>query len=117
MDKHLFYLKKEVASRLHPQSINASGYYNEDDKSFVVIAGSSVGINRMRNKWSKDDLKYINECNAILLNDVVFSSPDAAAFQVVGYATSGLMEWKDTNGVPLHKYYNLTSKLKFHRSL
>ena len=41
--------------------------------------------------------------NLVTTEDILFSSPSAAADFVLGYAVSGPKTWKDKNGTPLRE--------------
>jgi len=62
----------------------------------------SAGISKRRRK--------ARISNGILLEDMLFSSPSAAAKFLIGQSTNGLMAWKTESGTTLKEYEKLMLK-------
>jgi hypothetical protein len=85
---------------------NATGQMTNE--GFVVLKGSQIA-NSITNSFPKNwvtlrenliedgIIRYLDE-KLILLEDVLFSSPSAAAAVVMGRSANGLTEWKLENG-------------------
>lgn len=101
----IFYLSRKI--RKLGRTIEAKGKHTAE--GFVVLQGSKVspvedstisaGISKRRRKAHISD--------GILLEDMLFSSPSAAARFLVGQSTNGLIAWKTENGTTLKEYENL----------
>ena len=85
-------------------------------KGFVVKNGSSIEINDFDSipphiKLKRDSLrakKIISD--GVLLEDVLFTSPSAAAAFVLGTSANGLTEWKNSDNLKLKEIEQLLIK-------
>ena len=104
----LFHLSRRI--RKLDRTIEAKG--KRTAEGFVVLQGScvspvedetiSAGISKRRRK--------ARISNGILLEDMLFSSPSAAAKFLIGQSTNGLMAWKTESGTTLKEYEKLMLK-------
>lgn len=104
----LFRLSRRI--RKLGRTIEAKG--KRTAEGFVVLQGScvspvedetiSAGISKRRRK--------ARISNGILLEDMLFSSPSAAAKFLIGQSTNGLMAWKTENGITLKEYEKMMLK-------
>ena len=104
----LFRLSRRI--RKLGRTIEAKG--KRTAEGFVVLQGSDVspvedetisaGISKSR--------RNARISNGILLEDMLFSSPSAAAKFLIGQSTNGLMAWKTESGTTLKEYEKLMLK-------
>ena len=104
----LFRLSRRI--RKLGQTIEAKG--KRTAEGFVVLQGSDVspvedetisaGISKRR--------RNARISNGILLEDMLFSSPSAAAKFLIGQSTNGLMAWKTESGTTLKEYEKMMLK-------
>ncbi|HHU83998.1 MAG TPA: GIY-YIG nuclease family protein [Clostridiales bacterium] len=83
---------------------SATGKRTSD--GFVILKGSTINPTMTRTcpeRAKKDRKKYADKIdnNNVLISDLLFSSPSAAAGFVGGASLSGNVLWKDTNGKSL----------------
>ena len=98
----LFYIH---ATDRHAEGI---GYYDENQKQFVLKKGSilaSVVVSSYKSSASRD--QFISEhCKTdkgqiVLLHDVPMDSPSGASGYVLGRPSNGWDDWKDSEGIKL----------------
>lgn len=84
------------------------GYYDENQKQFVLKKGSilaSVVVSSYKSSASRD--QFISEhCKTdkgqiVLLHDVPMDSPSGASGYVLGRPSNGWDDWKDSEGIKL----------------
>lgn len=101
-----------VSSVFHTKKngIKGLGKYDKETGRFTVLAGSQVDLNHQVTKSTLvsevrnrlfDDAKGV----VALEDDVVFSSPSAAAVFVLGGSQNGWTEWVDEAGNALNDIY------------
>lgn len=98
IDEELLYLKSGAA--------NAKGLITTE--GFVLLSGAKINEKTAEKSLSKGAValrkKYIESelvVDFITTDDIVFSSPSAAADFVFGYSVSGPAQWKNAVGVSL----------------
>lgn len=85
------------------------GYAKETNEGILLLKGSKIS-HRWAPKLSsilkkrRDDAK--KDENNILIEDIMFSSPSAAAIFLIGQSSNGLTLWKNESGVTLKELRN-----------
>lgn len=83
----------------------------QTNEGIAVLSGSeaaqnvstslSFGYREIREKLIQNGQLKLNDNKYTFQNDVLFDSPSAAAAIILGYATNGRVNWKDSNGKTL----------------
>lgn len=90
--------------------VAGQGKYDKDTGRFTVLAGSEVDLGHKvnKNKTAIDQRERLFGASVgkqVLTEDVVFSSPSAAAVFVLGGSQNGWTEWVDDAGRTLDEVY------------
>lgn len=115
-----YYLKYTIEGKYHKELVvyDASGYYNSEDKSFLILKGSILGYQDLeKDVWllSNDKLirkKIIDQyCHLdkpyyVVDTDIKCATPTQAYFIVTGTNQNGMTAWKDSYGKSI--FQNLT---------
>ena len=101
-DENLLYLERKVKEEEY--LLKASGFQNSD--GFVVCKGSKIAKNHStispRLKFLRDEARENGTINdSVLMKDMQFSSPSAAAMFVLGRSENGHTKWKNKSGKSL----------------
>ena len=81
---------------------NAAGVF--DGKGITVQKGSAVSAKVRLSQLDTEKRKRLLTDDMLLIRDVHFSTPDAAAMFVAGRAASGWLEWRLTSGESLSTF-------------
>lgn len=105
-----------VETFISTRGVKASGCYNIKTKQFTLYRGSEIVKNHSstfkgnylekKKKMIESGLLQLDSSGTkyILTQDTVFNAPSPASHLVTGRASSGYVDWVDSNGVKLDKY-------------
>lgn len=87
----------------------ATGEMQVAHGKFIVLTGSTVCPNEGPGLMDSIRIRRENSSisNNILKEDVVFNSPSSAAYFIIGSATNGWFDWKNSEGKPISVYREL----------
>ena len=81
---------------------NSAGVF--DGKGITVLKGSAVSAKVRISQLDVEKRRRLLTEDMLLIRDVHFSTPDAAAMFVAGRAASGWLEWRLTSGESLSTF-------------
>lgn len=91
-------------------------------EGYLVVAGSEISMTQthclakgwkdLRSNLIEEGLVKVSGSKGVLKEDVLFSSPSAAASALVGSQCAGPVSWKDSEGKTLKENQKKKSDLK-----
>lgn len=105
-----------VETFITARGVKASGCYNIKTKQFTLYKGSEVVLNHSstfkgnylekKKKMIESGLLQLDPSGTkyLLTRDTVFNAPSPASHLVLGRASSGYVDWVDSNGTKLDNY-------------
>lgn len=102
----------EVVFVCRAKGANARGYYNVENKRFVVVKGSIIEPDTVssfhnpeqRNEWIMQHCST-QKGKLLLKEDYTFNTPSQASEYILGRPSNGWADWKTEEGIPLKKVY------------